>query len=96
MEGKTLHLEQCIPVALVSGGAILARDGAVTIGWELYPPEEYSVTQEQYDAMTCRCFAGKYRRFRAPFRAADLLALALCLLLIALFVYLEYAIRCSN
>lgn len=52
MEGKTLHLEQCIPVALVSGGAILARDGAVTIGWELYPPEEYSVTQEQYDAMT--------------------------------------------
>ena len=46
MEGKTLHLEQCIPVALVSGGAILARDGAVTIGWELYPPEEYSVTQE--------------------------------------------------
>ena len=54
------------------------------------------MAQEQYDAMTCRCFAGKYRRFRAPFRAADLLALALCLVLIALFIYLEYAIRCSN
>ena len=52
MEGKTLHLEDCIPVALVADGAILARDGAVTIGWELYPPEEYSVSQEQYDAMT--------------------------------------------
>ena len=52
MEGKTLHLEDCIPVALVADGAILARDGSVTIGWELFLPEEYSVTQEQYDAMT--------------------------------------------
>ena len=52
MEGKTLHLEDCIPVALVADGAVLARDGAVTIGWELYPPEEYSVSQEQYDSMT--------------------------------------------
>ena len=52
MEGKTIHLEECIPVALVTEGVLLARDGAVTIGWELYPPEEYSVTQEQYDSMT--------------------------------------------
>ena len=52
MEGKTIHLEDCIPVALVADGAVLARDGAVTIGWELLPPEEYSVTQEQYDTMT--------------------------------------------
>ena len=52
MEGKTLHLEDCIPVALVADGAILARDGAVTIGWELHLPEMYSVTQEEYDTVT--------------------------------------------
>ena len=52
MEGRTLRLERCIPVALVADGAVLARDGAVTVGWELYPPEEHSVTQERYDAMT--------------------------------------------
>ena len=37
---------------MVSDGAILARDGSVTIGWEFYPPELYTVTQEQYDTMT--------------------------------------------
>ena len=52
MEGKTLHLEDCIPVTFVADGVIIARDGAVTIGWELFPPEEFSVPQEQYDAMT--------------------------------------------
>ena len=49
MEGRTLHLEECVPVACVADGAILARDGALTLGWELYPGEEYSVTEELYD-----------------------------------------------
>ena len=31
MEGKTLHLEDCIPVALVADGAVLARDGALVL-----------------------------------------------------------------
>ncbi len=52
MEQKTIHLEDCIPVAFVSGGVILARDGAVTIGWELLPPEQYTVSQDEYDSMT--------------------------------------------
>ena len=52
MERRQIHLEQCIPVAFVSDGAIIARDGAVTIGWEFYPPEQYTLTQEQYDVMT--------------------------------------------
>ncbi len=52
MEGKTIYLEDCIPVSLVTDDAIIARDGAVTIGWELFPPEEYSQSQEQYDSMT--------------------------------------------
>lgn len=52
MDSRTIHLEDCIPVALVADGAILARDGALTIGWELLPPEEYSLGQEQYDTMT--------------------------------------------
>ena len=52
MERPDIHLEQCLPVALVADGAIIARDGAVTIGWEFYPPEQYTVTQEQYDTMT--------------------------------------------
>lgn len=52
MDSKIIHLEDCIPVALVDGGVILARDGAVTIGWELLPPEQYSVTQDEYDSMT--------------------------------------------
>ncbi len=49
---KTIHLEDCIPVACVADGILLARDGAVTFGWELFPPEEYTVTQEEYDSMT--------------------------------------------
>ena len=52
MNGKILRLEDCIPVALVSDNAIVARDGSVTIGWELFPPEEYTVSQESYDSMT--------------------------------------------
>ena len=52
MDKRTIHLEECIPVAYVGDGFILARDGSVTIGWELFPPAEYTVTQEQYDTMT--------------------------------------------
>lgn len=52
MKDKILHLEDCIPVALVQDDAIVARDGSVTVGWELFPPEEYSVSQESYDSMT--------------------------------------------
>ena len=52
MGRNVIQLEQCVPVAFVADGAIVARDGAVTIGWELFPPEEYTVTQEQYDTMT--------------------------------------------
>lgn len=52
MNGKVLRLEDCIPVALVSDNVIIARDGSVTLGWELFPPEEYTVSQESYDTMT--------------------------------------------
>ena len=52
MDGRILNIQDCIPVVLVSDGVILARDGSVTLGWELFPPEEYSVTQEGYDTMT--------------------------------------------
>ena len=52
MDKRTIHLEECIPVAFVGDGFILARDGSLTIGWELFPPAEYTVTQEQYDTMT--------------------------------------------
>ena len=52
MGRNVIQLEQCVPVAFVADGAIVARDGAVTIGWELFPPEEYTITQEQYDTMT--------------------------------------------
>ena len=52
MNGKVLRLEDCIPVALVMDNAIIARDGAITLGWELFPPEEYTVPQESYDSMT--------------------------------------------
>ena len=52
MPSGTLNLQQCLPVALVADGAIIARDGAVTVGWELLPPEEHSLTQEQYDTAT--------------------------------------------
>lgn len=45
--------------------------------------------QEQFDAMTCRCFSGVYRRYRAPFRRADLIAVLLIVVLIALFIYFE-------
>lgn len=52
--------------------------------------------QEQFDAMTCRCFSGEYRRFKAPFRPIDLLAVAVCSAAIALFAYLEFAPRCFD
>ncbi len=48
--------------------------------------------QEQFDAMTCRCFSGKYRRFKAPLRSIDWLGAALCASLWGLFVYLEFAV----
>ena len=51
MEKKVIRLEDCIPAALVDEGFILARDGSVTIGWELTPPQEYIVQQEAYDSM---------------------------------------------
>lgn len=47
-----MDLSRCIPIALVSDGVILARDGSLTLGWELYPPEMYSVSQEEYDTIT--------------------------------------------
>ena len=46
-----LKLEDCIPAVLVENDAILARDGSVTIGWEILPPQEYIVPQESYDSM---------------------------------------------
>lgn len=48
---KTLKLEECIPATLVENGVILARDGSVTIGWEILPPQEYIVPQESYDSI---------------------------------------------
>ena len=52
MSSRIIRLEDCIPVAMVADGVILARDGSVTIGWELLPPVQYSVTQDDYDMMT--------------------------------------------
>ena len=52
MDGKIIELSRCIPIALVADGVILARDGALTLGWELFPPEMRSVTQEEYDTIT--------------------------------------------
>lgn len=51
MAHKIIALEDCIPVTDIRDGAVLSRDGALTIGWELFPPEEYGVTQESYDSM---------------------------------------------
>lgn len=47
--------------------------------------------QEQFDGMTCRCFSGKYRRFRSPLHASDWIGGALVLLEIGFFLYLEFA-----
>lgn len=50
--------------------------------------------QEQFDAMTCRCFSGVYRRYWAPWRRVDFLGVALLSAMILLFIYFEYAKRC--
>ncbi len=52
MGARTARLEDCLPVAAVASDAVIARDGALTIGWELFPCEEHTLTQEQYDLMT--------------------------------------------
>ena len=52
MSERSLPLHLCIPVAAVMDDAVIARDGAVTIGWELLPPEMYSVSGEEYDTMS--------------------------------------------
>lgn len=55
-----------------------------------------SAAQDQFDAMTCRCFSGVYRRYRAPFRRADFGGILIIVALVALFVYFEIAKRCLN
>ena len=52
--------------------------------------------QDQFDAMTCRCFSGVYSRYRAPLRRADWLGVLVIIALVALFAYFEYARRCLN
>lgn len=54
MNGRILHLEQCVPVALVADGALIARDGALTVGWELFPAEEHTVDADHYDSIIRR------------------------------------------
>ena len=51
-DNKTRPIAYCLPVVGVLDDCIIARDGAVTLGWELFPPEEYGVTQEGYDTLT--------------------------------------------
>lgn len=50
--------------------------------------------QEQFDAMTCRCFSGVYRRYRAPFRRLDIVGVSILIAILAIFAYFEYARRC--
>lgn len=52
MSEKTINFEDCLSAVAVADGVILSRDGSVTLGWELFPPEEYTVSGEQYDTMT--------------------------------------------
>lgn len=47
-----ISLEECIPAVLVGEDAIVSRDGAITVGWELFPPDECSLGAEQYDSLT--------------------------------------------
>ncbi len=48
----TKAFEECIPIAAVIDDCIIAYDGAITIGWEIFPQEEYTITEGQYDQMT--------------------------------------------
>lgn len=57
MDTRTIDLHDCIPVCLAADGWLLARDGSVTLGWELTPPEELTLTQADYDAATERLAA---------------------------------------
>jgi cobalt/nickel transport system permease protein len=45
--------------------------------------------REQFDAMTCRCFSGVYRRYRAPFRVIDAFGIAIILGALCAYVYFE-------
>lgn len=50
--------------------------------------------EEQFDAMTCRCFSGEYRRFPiAVFRPLDALGGAALVFFVAIFFYLESCVR---
>lgn len=51
-EGKTRSIQECFPVIGILDDCLLARDGSVTLGWELFPAEEYTVSQEGYDTVT--------------------------------------------
>ncbi len=50
------------------------------------------MAQEQFDAMTCRCFSGNYRRFRAPMRLVDWGGVVIAAVMVALFAYLEWGV----
>lgn len=57
---RKMRLSDCCPVAGISDGVIRARDGAVTVGWEVFLPDEHSVTAEGYERMLST-FAGAFR-----------------------------------
>ena len=51
MEGKTVMIEDIIPVEATCGDCLIGNRGDVTIGWELALPQMYSLTGEDYDAL---------------------------------------------
>lgn len=57
---RRMRLQDCCPVAGVLDGVIHSRDGSVTVGWEMYPPGETTVTDKGYEDMV-RSFASAFR-----------------------------------
>ncbi len=52
MSSNKRFIEDIIPIAAVMDDCIIAYDGAMTVGWEIFPSQEYSITQDEYDLIT--------------------------------------------
>lgn len=49
--GKTVMIEDIIPVEATCGDCLIGNRGDVTVGWELSLPQMYSMTPEEYDSL---------------------------------------------
>lgn len=53
--------------------------------------KSYKISEEMFHAMECRCFVGEYTtKVNLTFKKIDYIYITICILLVSLFIYLNY------